>query len=175
MSPASDLCKSCVCCYGLCELIGDLALLTLKSLFIQWFAKPFDIRLSLLLYQQGSLIPEQRDLTETKHLGLNVPRSLSIFTFSGSFFLYLFPSAARERFSDNGRQNDIRNHFLFHLAKWWYLIFFPRSLTYVVLGSWPPKIPFHRGELKSSQILLHYSHKTCATIVTVYPPGRPLL
>lgn len=51
---------------------------------------------------QGSLGPERRDLMETFYLELSIPRSLALCILSGCGSLYLFPSAARGSFSNDG-------------------------------------------------------------------------
>lgn len=51
---------------------------------------------------QDSLSPEERKLMETFHLGLSVPRSLTLCVLSSYGSLYLFSSAAEGSVSDNG-------------------------------------------------------------------------
>lgn len=54
---------------------------------------------SLLL---DSLDSEERDLVETTHLGLNVPKTLTLCLISVSGSEHLFPYAAGRSFSDDG-------------------------------------------------------------------------
>lgn len=65
------------------------------------------------------------------------------------------------------QQNATRSHFID--ISLYQQCFFPRSMTYLVSGSWPYEqcqVPSHRAILKSSRILAG-----CATVSPVHPVG----
>lgn len=146
--------------------------------------------LSPLLW--GSLNLEGRDMMETSHLGLSLPRFLIICIMSGCES-HLFPSAA----------GGINHHHWWWLTRHWFMStagyhleslcqyiffffyttiiwFFPKSLGYVVSDSWSPKqcwirVPTHGMGLKSYQSLVVYSLKLCATVALARLEGSTSL
>jgi hypothetical protein len=72
----ADPCRPCECCCSLCESIWVLIILVLRPLF-SW-CPPFPLVLTFFTppLPWDFLIPEERDLNETFHLGLSVSRTL---------------------------------------------------------------------------------------------------
>lgn len=71
-----DLRRSCACWHSLCEFICARALLGLEDLVSLVF--PLALTFSLPPLLQSSLISEGKDLIETSHLGMHVPRFLTL-------------------------------------------------------------------------------------------------
>ena len=61
-----------------CESICGSALLCLEGLISLLSSLPLALTIFVLLLLQSSLIPEGENLMETSHLGLSVPRSLTL-------------------------------------------------------------------------------------------------
>ena len=73
------------------EYICRFAFLCLEDL-VSFLSSILSLALTVLVlsFLQGFLSPEGKELMETSHLVLSVPRSLTLYTLS----LYLFPDAA---------------------------------------------------------------------------------
>ena len=68
------------------------------------FCLPLPLALTFFLppLTWGSMSPEGQDLMKISHLGLSVPRPLTLWILSGCGSLYLFPDTAARSFSDDG-------------------------------------------------------------------------
>lgn len=85
--------------------------------------------------QQGPLIPERRDSMETSRLELSAPRPLS-FCMLAVGFCACSLSAAGVSVSDEYNRMSLE----VILGEQYCLVFSPRSLHYLVSGSWSPKL-----------------------------------
>ena len=115
----------------------------------------------------SSLSPEQKSL-KTLHLGLSVPKSLSLCTLSHS--------------ESPCQQNVIRSHFIaVPLAEQQYLnlVFsWPiahLNLKFLVTEQFQAMILSHGVVLKFNLKMVGYSHNTWATVAPAYHAGRLLL
>lgn len=92
----ADHWSPCTCCFCLCEfmLIDPIDLngfvFLVSSIPYVFYSLP-----------EGFLSPDGRDLMETLHLGLNVPRCLILWIMYVYRFLYLLTYAAGESFFDD--------------------------------------------------------------------------
>ena len=123
---------------SLCESCQDV----IQGLVFLVFSVPLPLMLFLSPFLCSSLSSERKDLVETAHSGLCVPRSLCLHNVH-LWVSYLFPSVVGRSFSDFGsirhwskiQQNSIWGHFI--------ITFFPssssfclRSLVCLVSDSW---------------------------------------
>lgn len=100
----------------------------------------------------------------------DVCSKLSLCTMSGCGPLYLFPSVPGRKLASLMIYSIAEYHYeSFLLLLSFRLCFYPRSLGYLVSGSWSPKqcqvwVLSHGMGLKSKQTLASYSYKLGATI-----------
>jgi hypothetical protein len=96
-----DLCRPCACCNSLWVHKCISPAVSRRPCFLG-VLHPHWLLHSLSPLLQSFLNPEGSDLMETSHLGLTVPRSLTLWSLPSCGSLYLFPSAAGGGFSDDG-------------------------------------------------------------------------
>lgn len=72
-----DLCRPRACCHSLCAFISASVLLCLED-FPWSHLSPLALFIFLSPLLQSSLSPEEKCLMKTSHLGLSVPKSLSL-------------------------------------------------------------------------------------------------
>jgi hypothetical protein len=72
------------------------ALLYLEGFFPWYLPSSLGLTVLPILFPQGSLSPEGRDLMEASHLGMSVPRSFTFCTLSSCVSLY-FPHLMQKK------------------------------------------------------------------------------
>jgi hypothetical protein len=93
---ALDLCRPCGCCHSLCEFMS------VSLAVCPWYPRsPLAPTLFLSPLPQGSLSPKGRDLMKTSHLGLSIPKSLTLSTLP-AVGLCIVSSGTGRCFSDDG-------------------------------------------------------------------------
>lgn len=91
--------RPCVCCFSL------WVHWVLRTLFSRCPLSPLVLTLFLPPHPWGSLSAEGRDLMETSHLGLGVPRSLSLCIMSGNICSHLLQKEASLMMAERGNQS----------------------------------------------------------------------
>lgn len=138
-----DLTCADLCCrHSLCEFIGVPALFYLEGLGFLVLSTPLALRLFLSPLLPSSLSPEGRDSMETRHLGLSILRSLTLYILSGCGSPHLSPSAAQGRLSEDDQARPSMSITGCHPEQSHFCMLclvFPRFLRCLILGSCPPK------------------------------------
>lgn len=153
-----DLFRSCVCCHCLWIHICFSHVVPRGHCFLGLLHYLWLLKICLPPLLQGSLSQEWRDFLEESHLGVSIPRSLTLLFFQ-LWSLYVFLTTAGGCYFDD---TWTRYLMFIRISLGVILLILPFNrivmfgfLAYLVSRSWTPKlcwpwVPCHRVDIKSN-------------------------
>lgn len=179
--PSIDLCKSCACYHSLYEFLCTSVLLCLDDL-VSWVSS---ISFCSSNHSASSSAWFPKPWRKGLDGDISFKTEYSIFcTLAIDLYISFTAEEASLMMAEQSlwvQQKIIRSDFIAMFLQQYSIIWFsPRTLGCLVLGSWPSNqwwvwVPSHSVSLKSNQILIGNSHKSCATIVLAHLAGRSSL